>query len=143
VTLISWVGKDEFERRRNIAQEEWRRGEYRIEAVKRSIEHSLAFGVYKGERQVGFARVVTDFATFAWLADVFVFHEFRGQGLGKWLVETIISHPELQNLRRWMLATKDAHELYRPFGFMEIEEPERWIVRFNPSFDKSRVAENK
>ena len=87
--------------------------------MRRSVEHSLPFGLYRGGRQIGFARVVTDRATFAWLADVFVLDEFRGEGLGKWLVETILSHPELRGLRRWTLGTRDAHELYRRFGFAE------------------------
>ncbi|HXG68485.1 MAG TPA: GNAT family N-acetyltransferase, partial [Blastocatellia bacterium] len=72
-----------------------------LETIKRSIEHSLAFGVYEGERQIGFTRVITDYATFAYLADVFILEEFRGQGLGKWLMEVISAHPELQGLRRW------------------------------------------
>ena len=144
---------------------EWRRGEYLIsterarldiplihdylsnssywavgrslETVERSVEHSLAFGVYAGERQVGFARVITDYATFAWIADVFVLDQFRGQGLGKWLMGVIISHPELQRLRRWVLATKDAHELYRPFGFTELVRPERWMERGDPNMQES------
>ena len=107
-----------------------------IETVRRSIENSLAFGLYKGERQVGFARVITDYATFAWLADVFVLEQFRGQGLGKWLIEVIIKHPELQGFRRWVLATKDAHELYRPFGFAELSRPERWMERPDPSMQE-------
>ncbi|HEY0386242.1 MAG TPA: GNAT family N-acetyltransferase, partial [Pyrinomonadaceae bacterium] len=88
-----------------------------IEIVRRSIENSFSFGLFHQERQVGFARVVTDYATFAWVADVFVLDEFRGRGLGKWLMEIIINHPRLQGFRRWVLATKDAHELYRQFGF--------------------------
>ena len=96
-----------------------------IEIVRRSIANSLAFGVYDGNQQVGFARVVTDYATFAWLADVFILPQCRGNGLGKWLVGAIVSHPQLQRLRRWMLATNDAHELYRRFGFREIPEPAR------------------
>ncbi|HEX8650147.1 MAG TPA: GNAT family N-acetyltransferase [Pyrinomonadaceae bacterium] len=107
-----------------------------IETVRRSIENSLAFGLYKGERLVGFARVITDYATFAWLADVFVLEQFRGQGLGKWLIEVILSHPELQGFRRWVLATKDAHELYRPFGFAELSRPERWMERPDPSMQE-------
>jgi GNAT superfamily N-acetyltransferase len=94
----------------------WARGR-RIEVVRRAIENSLPFGLYKGERQVGFARAVTDYATFAWLADVYVLGEFRGHGLGVWLAETALAHPQLQGLRRWILATRDAHELYRRFGF--------------------------
>ncbi|MGI9107759.1 MAG: GNAT family N-acetyltransferase [Pyrinomonadaceae bacterium] len=103
-----------------------------LEVVRRSLEHSLAFGIYSGERQLGFARVITDYATFAWIADVFVLEEFRGQGLGKWLVEVILSHPELQAFRRWVLATKDAHELYRAFGFRELQRPARWMERHDP-----------
>jgi GNAT superfamily N-acetyltransferase len=103
-----------------------------LETVKRSIENSMNFGLYKHERQVGFARVITDYATFAWLADVFVLDSFRGQGLGKWLVEVILSHPELQQFRRWVLATRDAHELYSRFGFTELKRPERWMERHDP-----------
>jgi len=116
------------------------------EVIARTLETSLCFGIYEREeadaaksqvapptgRQVGFARVVTDYATFAWLCDVFVEEEARGQGLGKWLVETVLAHPELQGLRRWMLATADAHELYRQFGFRELPAPERWMERFQP-----------
>lgn len=102
------------------------------EVVRRSVENSLAFGLYHGARQVGFARVITDRATFAWLADVFVLEEFRGRGLGKWLVETVLAHPDLRALRRWVLATKDAHELYRRFGFGELKRPERWMEMHDP-----------
>jgi GNAT superfamily N-acetyltransferase len=97
----------------------WARGRSR-ERTERSVENSLAFGLYKGDAQVGFARVVTDYATFAWLADVFVLDSERGQGLGVWLIETIMSHPQLEGMRRWLLATRDAHELYRRFGFREL-----------------------
>lgn len=95
--------------------------------IRRSIRNSLAFGVYKGGRQVGFARVVTDYATFAWLADVFVDEEFRGHGLGVWLVETITSHEDLRHLRRFLLATRDAHTLYSRFGFERLEGSERFM----------------
>ena len=103
-----------------------------MDVVKRSIEHSLAFGVYQGDRQVGFARLITDYATFAYLADVFVIEDYRGQGLAKWLVEVIVAHPDLQGLRRWMLATRDAHTLYGKVGFVEIKSPERWMERHRP-----------
>lgn len=103
-----------------------------LETVRRSIENSLPFGLYDGERQIGFARVVTDYATFAWLADVFVLEAARGQGLGTWLIEVILSHPDLQGFRRWTLATKDAHEIYRKFGFSELKRPERWMERRDP-----------
>ena len=97
----------------------WARGRSR-ELIVRSIENSLPFGVYRADgRQVGFARVVTDRATFAWLADVFVLPEERGRGLSKWLVECALAHPELQGLRRWLLATRDAQGLYRRYGFIE------------------------
>jgi len=102
-----------------------------LELVARSIDNSFPFGIYKGDEQVGFARVVTDFATFAWLADVFVSDDYRGQGLGVWLIEVITSHPRLQNFRRWILATRDAHELYRRFGFNELDEPSRWMEKRN------------
>jgi len=104
-----------------------------LEKVRRSIENSLSFGVYKGNQQIGFARVVTDYATFAWLADVFIIEEYRGQGLAQWLMEVIFSHPQLQGFRRWLLATRDAHELYRRFGFAELNEPARWMERFDPN----------
>ncbi len=93
----------------------------------RTIENSICFGLYEADRQIGFARVVTDKSTFAYLGDVFIIDEFRGQRLSKWLMETIISHPELQGLRRWVLATRDAHELYRKYGFAELRFPERWM----------------
>lgn len=109
----------------------WATGRAR-EVVERSFAHSHPFGIYQGARQIGFARVVTDYATFAWLADVFVSDEFRGRGLGKWLVEVILAHPELQGFRRWVLATKDAHELYRPHGFAELKRPERFMERPDP-----------
>lgn len=114
----------------------WAQGR-KVDTVKRSIENSLNFGLYKAEQQIGFARVVTDYATFAWLADVFVLDTYRGKGLGKWLVEVILSHPDLQRFRRWVLATKDAHELYRQFGFIELKRPERWMERPDPQMQEA------
>jgi GNAT superfamily N-acetyltransferase len=102
--------------------------------VARSIENSLCFGVYRGEEQAGFARVVTDRATFAYLADVFVLEEHRGRGIGKWLVEVILSHPDLQGLRRWMLATRDAHDLYRKYAFTELGWPGIFMERKDASY---------
>ena len=104
-----------------------------VATIRRSIENSIPFGLYKGDQQVGFARVITDYATFAWIADVFILEPFRGQGLSRWLMEVIIGHPELQGFRRWVLATKDAHELYRKFGFTELKLPERWMERHDPN----------
>lgn len=103
-----------------------------LEVVRRAIEHSLAFGVYRGGEQVGFARVVTDFTTFAYLADVFILASLRGQGLSKWLMEAIQSHPDLQGLRRWMLATRDAHGLYAQHGFRPLKAPELFMERHDP-----------
>lgn len=98
------------------------------EIVRRSLNHSLCFGLFEGARQIGFGRVVTDRATFAYLADVFVLAEYRGQGLGQWLVECVVSHPDLQGLRRWMLATADAHKLYCRYGF-ELSQPGRLMEK--------------
>jgi GNAT superfamily N-acetyltransferase len=102
-----------------------------IQTVQRALNNSLNFGLYKHDEQVGFARVVTDYCTFAWLADVFVVEDQRGTGLSKWLMEVIISHPQLVNMRRWLLATKDAHGLYTQFGFKPLLQPERWMEWFN------------
>lgn len=98
-----------------------------------AIENSVCFGVYAGENQIGFARVVSDHATFAYLGDVYVLEEFRGKGVSKWLMKTIIEHPDLQNLRRWILATKDAHTLYEQFGFHALNFPERWMEKPAPN----------
>jgi GNAT superfamily N-acetyltransferase len=103
-----------------------------IEVVRKSIEGSLCFGVYEGERQVGFARVVTDRATFGYLADVFLVEGYRGRGLSKVLMEAILAHPDLQGLRRFLLATKDAHGLYEKFGFRPLAAPERFLEIFRP-----------
>jgi GNAT superfamily N-acetyltransferase len=138
--------------------EEWRRGEYVIstdparlnltvihaylstssywaagrprEVMRRAIENSLPFGVFWGAEQIGFARVVTDYATFAWLADVFVLPAHQGRGIGKWLMGVIVDHPRLQGLRRWILATRDAHGLYAGFGFTGLHAPELFMERF-------------
>jgi GNAT superfamily N-acetyltransferase len=106
------------------------------ETVERAIGNSMVFGVYhvgpSGSAQVGLARVVSDRATFAWICDVFVLPEHRGQGLGRWLMECITSHPELQGLRRMVLATRDAHGLYAQYGFTPLEDPSRFMVRRDP-----------
>jgi GNAT superfamily N-acetyltransferase len=109
----------------------WAQGRTR-EVIERSIDHSLCFGIYAGERQIGFARVVTDCATFAYLCDVFIDESHRGQGLGKWLMSAVMGHPDLQGLRRWTLATRDAHGLYRQFGWTELKDPGRWMEVYNP-----------
>jgi GNAT superfamily N-acetyltransferase len=109
----------------------WASGRPR-ERTERAIRNSLVFGLYDGEKQVGMARVVSDYAVFAYLCDVFILEEYRGKGLGKWLMETILSHPDLQGLRRWVLATKDAHGLYRQYGFEELANPHGWMEMFRP-----------
>lgn len=102
-----------------------------LEIVRKSIENSLCYGIYFHNEQIGFCRVVTDFATFAYLADVFVLENHRGKGLSKWLMGCVMKHPELQGLRRWTLATKDAHGLYGQFGFKSLHWPERWMEKFD------------
>ncbi len=122
-----------------LARSYWATG-VPVEIVRRSIENSLAFGIYKDDQQVGFARVISDYATFAYLADVFVIEEFQGRGLGKWLMEVILSHPQLQGLRRWSLATRDAHGLYEKFGFESLKRPESNMEILRPGIyleDKS------
>lgn len=108
-----------------------------VETVQLALENSFNFGLYKNDKQIGFARVVTDFATFAWVADLFVLPEHRGQGLSKWLMEIILGHPRLQGFRRWVLATKDAHTLYERFGFIPLHRPERWMERPDPKMQES------
>ena len=110
----------------------WAKGIPR-EVVARSIQQSLCFGVYDGSgAQVGFARVISDFATIAYVGDVFVLDTHRGRGLGKWLMESITHHPALQNLRRWILTTRDAHGLYAQVGFTPVQSPERFMELHQP-----------
>ena len=109
----------------------WSKG-ITIEKVRISIENSMCFGVYKNDKQVGFARIISDKATFAYLCDVFILEDYRGLGLSKWLMQTILAHPELQGLRRWLLATADAHGLYSQFGFTQINNPEGWLGIYTP-----------
>jgi len=139
---------------------EWRRGEYLIttdparvdldvvhptlaasywatgiprELVARSIEHSLPFSLFHAGHQIGFARIISDYTTFAYLADVFVLPEHRGRGLGVWLMEVVVAHPTLQGLRRWVLLTRDAHGLYRKVGFKELSAPDRYMELWEPN----------
>jgi len=101
------------------------------EIIAHYLQHSLTFGLYDGARQIGLARVVSDYTTFAYLCDVFIHEEYRGHGLGKWLMETVHSHPDLQGLRRWLLATHDAHGLYQQYGWIPLANPERWMEKFD------------
>jgi len=102
------------------------------DVVARSIENSLCFGLYSDGKQAGFARVITDYATYAYIGDVFVLESFRGRGLGKWLMECIMQHPRLQGLRRWSLVTSDAHGLYAGFGFEPLKKPQNYMELHRP-----------
>lgn len=101
------------------------------EEIARSLNFSLCFGLHDGEKQVGLVRVVSDMTIYAYLCDVFVLEEYRGQGLSKWLLSCVLAHPELQSVRRWTLYTRDAHELYRQFGFTESLAFERYMEKIN------------
>jgi N-acetylglutamate synthase-like GNAT family acetyltransferase len=109
----------------------WAQGITR-QTLTKAIDNAMCFGVYHDKKQIGFAKVVTDKATFAYLADVFILEQYREIGLSKWLIQTIKQHPDLQGLRRWMLATADAHGLYAQFGFEPVNNPERWMQIFSP-----------
>ena len=114
-----------------LASSYWARG-IPADIVDKSLENSLCFAVLDGERQIGFARVISDRATIALLNDVFILPEYRGRGLAKWLMECVVSHPDLQGLRRWVLATRDAHGLYKQFGFAPLKRPEVFMERHDP-----------
>jgi ribosomal protein S18 acetylase RimI-like enzyme len=114
-----------------LASSYWAKGIPRA-TVEKSLAHSLCFALLDGDRQVGFARVISDRATIAYLGDVFVLPEYRGRGLAKWLMECVTRHPELQGLRRWILATSDAHGLYEQFGFKSLRRPDSFMERHDP-----------
>jgi GNAT superfamily N-acetyltransferase len=116
-----------------LSEESYWAGERTLEQTKTAIANSICFGLYHADKQIGFARVVSDKATFAYIGDVFVLNEYRGQGLSKWLMHAIVDHPELQGLRRWVLATKDAHGLYEQFEFAQLRYPERWMEKTAPN----------
>jgi GNAT superfamily N-acetyltransferase len=120
-TVFNYLDKESY----------WAKG-MPVAKLRIAIANSMCFGIYKEGKQAGFARVVTDKATFAYLCDVFVLADYRGIGLSKWLVQTIVNHPELQGLRRWSLATLDAHGLYEQFGFTPLNKPENWMQIFTP-----------
>jgi GNAT superfamily N-acetyltransferase len=121
---------DIFSIHRFLTQSYWSK-DISVEKVKKSIFNSLCFGVYHGKKQVGFARVITDYALFGYLSDVFIIEEYRGLGLAKWLMKCIVNHPELKDVRAIMLATKDAHNLYKKFDFKLLDEPEKYMNRKN------------
>lgn len=111
-----------------LTESYWARGIPR-ETVARSIRNSLCFALLHNERQIGFARVISDYATIAYLGDVFLVSDYRGRGLSKWLMSCVTQHPDLQGLRRWILATSDAHGLYRQFGFTPLAHPAAFMER--------------
>jgi GNAT superfamily N-acetyltransferase len=100
------------------------------ERTERAIQNSLVFGVYDGGKQIGMARVVSDYSIFAYLCDVFIHEDYRSHGLGKWLIQTVMEYPDLKEMRRWVLVTNDAHGLYKQYGFTSIEDPEHWMQKF-------------
>ena len=109
----------------------WTKGRPR-ERTERALANSLVFGVYDGKKQIGIARVISDYAIFAYICDVFIHEDYRTHGLGKWLIETILSHPELKGLRRWTLVTLDAHGLYKQYGFSPLANPDGWMEILQP-----------
>lgn len=109
----------------------WAQGRPR-ERTERALKNSLVFGLYENQKQIGLARVVTDYAIFAYLCDVFIHEDYRAHGLGKWLIETVMAHPDLQGLRRWTLATRDAHGLYKQFGWDALADPTGWMEILRP-----------
>jgi GNAT superfamily N-acetyltransferase len=115
----------------------WANGRPR-ERTERALKNSLVFGVYEGEKQIGVARVVSDYSIFAYLCDVFIHEDYRTHGLGKWLMQTIHSHPDLQGLRRWALVTRDAHGLYRQFGWASLNDPNSWMEKLVPFQGETR-----
>ena len=108
----------------------WAKGRPR-ERTERALDNSLVFGLYNGAKQIGLARIVSDYAVFAYLCDVFIHEDYRALGLGKWLMETVHAHPDLQGLRRWVLATHDAHGLYKQYGWTPLENPDNWMEILN------------
>jgi GNAT superfamily N-acetyltransferase len=114
-----------------LTESYWAKGVPR-DIVARSIENSLCFGVYSEGKQVGFARVVTDYATYAYVGDVFLLEPSRGRGLGKWMMECVVQHPRLQGLRRWSLVTSDAHALYSQVGFTPLKKPQNYMEIHRP-----------
>ena len=102
------------------------------ERTDEAFANSLVFGIYEDRRQIGMARIITDFCIFAYLCDVFIHEDYRGHGLGKWLMQTMLEHPDLKHIRRWLLATEDAHGLYQQFGFERLVNVEKWMQRLRP-----------
>jgi GNAT superfamily N-acetyltransferase len=117
---------------RFLAEESYWAKDIPLQTVERIVEHSLCFGLFHGDTFIGFARMITDITSYAYLADVFILQEHRGKGLSKWMMQCILEHPDLQGLRRIMLATRDAHGLYAQFGFKPLETPESFMQLHQP-----------
>lgn len=109
----------------------WAEG-IKMDRIERVVEHSFCFGLFKGEQMIGFGRVLSDTSAIAYMMDFFVLEEHRGKGLGKWLVESVLAYPPLQDVRRWMLATEDAHSLYSRYGFGPYEPAEELMMKYDP-----------
>ncbi len=118
-----------------LSRSYWANGRPR-ERTNEAFANSLVFGLYDGDRQIGMGRVVTDFSIVAYLCDVFVHEDYRGHGLGKWLIQSVLDHPNLKHVRRWLLATDDAHSLYQQFGFAPLTDIEKWMQRLRPFPDE-------
>jgi len=121
-----------------LANSYWAEG-IPLETVKISIDNSTCFGVYENDTQIGFARVISDKATIGYLGDVFILESHRGKGLSKWLMECIMKHPDLQGFRRWILLTRDAHDLYRKYGFIDLAKPQRYMELTNHDVYKKKI----
>ena len=166
--MPDFFGKDDLLPPNPMPPSEWRKGDFRVttarerldvaaihhflsresgwakdislSVVEESIRNSLCFGLFHHGKQAGFARVISDCATIAYLGDVFVLREYRGHGLARWLMECVVSHPRLKNLRRWILVTEDAHELYRKLGFSGLAAPEKFMELHNPDIYRHRAS---
>ena len=114
-----------------LTQSYWCAG-IKLETVRQAVANSIPFSLLEGEKQIGYARVITDSATIAYLGDVFVLPEHQGKGLGMWLIECVMAHPDFHGLRRWILLTRDAHSLYEKYGFTPIAKPDRWMEKHDP-----------
>ena len=117
-----------------LASSYWAKGRSK-NVIRKSIDNSLCFGLYHKDKQIGFARVITDYAVFAYLADVFIHEDFRGKGAGKTLLEEIFKNPDLKNVKKWMLATKDAQKFYEKFGFIQLKNPQKYMEYTSPVND--------
>jgi GNAT superfamily N-acetyltransferase len=122
-----------------LTQSYWAEG-ISLALVKKSLEHSLCFGVFTGGEQIGLSRVITDRATYMYLCDVYVLEVYRGQGLAGWMMEAILAHPDMQGLRRFSLATRDAHKLYARYGFTPLSKPESMMEMLRPGLYKNKTV---